>query len=441
MKKLILTILIGLFALELSHAQEDPPTPLNLPPIAVQSLFAESVRNEQFNDALTYGRWLVNYRPKEMEDNPNYRGDRNFRRMIQVYEGIAGQQSDPSLREAYVDSALIMYDRAIAIFDEDEIDHYQWKFNRARFIQSNMRAIENGRIVTMEEYNALFELDPQRFIDSGDGYFIMYLVSEKITNGFRDEAIQIMNEAQPMSPQNVVDFFQDTREDLFSDPDERIVFISDQLDDANPEQRLEIMTELFDLYGQVGNREMQEEMARNLYEADKNYDSVMRMAEYAENRGNNRDAIRYFREALDLAANDNQRSRLNNSLSASYFQFDDLQQARTFARRAIQLDPSWGEPLIQMASIYARAVTQCTDGTLDRTDKVVYWLVIDYLERAASVDRSVANRAQRDIASYRGVTPTTEEKFYMNWENGDIIQVGANLNACYEWIAETTTVR
>ncbi len=442
MKKLILTVLIGLFALELSHAQqEEPPTPLNLPPIAVQSLFAESVRNEQFDDALRYGRWLVNYRPKEMEDNPNYRGDRNFRRMIDVYQGLAGQQSDPSLREAYVDSALIMYDRALAIFDEDEIDHYQWGFNRARFIQSNQRDIENGRIMTMEEYEKLYELDPQRFIDSGDGYFIMYLVSEKVTNSFRDDAIRIMNDAQPMSPQNVVDFFQETRADLFSDPDERIVFISEQLEDASPEQRLEIKTELFDLYGQVGNREQQQEMARALYEADKSYENIMRMAEYAQNRGNNRDAIRYYREALDVAETDRQRSRLNYSISDNYYQLRELQQARTFARRAIQQDNSWGIPLIHMAQIYAQAVTDCTDGGLDRTDKVVYWLVIDYLERAARVDNSVASRAQRDIASYRGFTPSAEEKFYMNWENGDSINVGGNLNSCYEWISETTTVR
>lgn len=334
-----------------------------------------------------------------------------------------------------------MYDRALAIFDEDEIDHYQWGFNRARFIQSNQRDIENGRIMTMREYEALYELDPQRFIDSGDGYFIMYLVSEKVTNGFREDAIRIMNDAQPLAPQNVIDFFQETRNDLFSDPDERIKFITEQLNDASPEDRLDIKTELFDLYGQVGNREMQEQMASDLYDADKSYDNVMRMAEYAQNRGNYREAIGYFREALQLASNDTQRSRLNQNLSDSFLQLGDLQQARTFARRAMQQDSSWGTPLIQMASIYAQAVTNCTDGGLDRTDKVVYWLVIDYLERAANVDSSVASRARRDIASYRGVTPTSEEKFYMNWENGDTINVGGNLNSCYEWIGETTTVR
>jgi len=441
MKKLILTVLLGLLVLDFSYAQEEPPTPMNLPPLAVQSLFDENVRNEQFKDALRYGRWLIEYRPKTMEDHPNYRGDRNFRRMTQVYEGIAGQQSDPSLREAYIDSALIMYDRAIAIFDEDEIDHYQWGFNRARFIQSNQRDIENGRILTMEEYARLYELDPQRFIEAGDGYFINYLVSEKVNNGFRDEAIQIMNDAEPMAPQNVRDHFNETRSGLFRSPEERIAFLKTQLEEASTEERLSIQKELFELFGKAGNRDKQEEIARTLYEAEKSMENIMRMAEYAQNRANYRDAIRYYNEALQKATDNRKRAELNYSISENYFQLDELERSRSFAQNAIRLAPDWGTPLIHMAQIYATAVNQCTSGGLDRTDKVVYWLVIDYLERARRVDSSVSSSAQRNIASYQGITPSAEEKFYMNWENGDSIQVGANLNSCYGWISESTTVR
>ncbi len=443
MKKLILLVLIGFFGLELSFAQEEePPTPLNLAPVAVQSLFNEAVRNEQYSDALRFGRWLVTYRPKEMEDFPGtYRGDRNFRRMIQAYEGIAGKQSDPSLREAYVDSALIMYDRALSIFTEEEIDHYQWKFNRARFIQSNMRSIDDGRIMTMQEYRNLLELDAERFVESGDGYFIKYLVSEKVANGYRDEAIAIMNNTQPIVSSDVVSHFNEVRSELFRSPEERIDFILTQMDDANEEERMDFYTELFELYGRKGNREKQEEMAQTLYEKNPDYENVMRMAEYAANRANNREAIRFFREAIDLAGNDNERSRINHQISRTYYQMGELQEARRFARRAIQQDSNWGDPLITMAEIYAQAVNECSSGGLDRTDKVVYWLVVDYLERARRVDNSVASRVQRSIPSYQGITPTAEEKFYMNWEDGEEIKVGSNLGSCYEWISEVTTVR
>ncbi len=443
MKKLILLVLIGFFGLELSFAQEEePPTPLNLAPIAVQSLFNESVRNEQYKDALRYGRWLVTYRPKEMEDFPGtYRGDRNFRRMIEAYEGIAAKQSDPSLREAYVDSALIMYDRALSIFTEEEIDHYQWKFNRARFIQSNMRDIEDGRIMTMNEYNNLLELDAERFVNTGDGYFIKYLVSEKVANGFRDDAITIMNNTQPIASADVVSHFNEVRSELFRSPEERIDFLLTQMEDADEAGEMEIYAELFELYERKGNREKQQEVAKILYEREPNYENIMRMAEYAENRANNREAIGFFREALDHAADNQQRSRINYRISSNHFQMRNLQEARRFARLANEQDPNWGEPLIRIAEIYAQAVNECSSGGLDRTDKVVYWLVIDYLERARRVDNSVSNRVQRSIPSYQGITPNAEEKFYMNWEDGEQIRVGGNLGSCYEWISENTTVR
>ncbi|MCH8568808.1 MAG: tetratricopeptide repeat protein [Balneolales bacterium] len=441
MKKFFLIFIVGFFCFDSAIAQEEPPTPLNLPPLAVQSLFTENVRNELYEEALPFGRWLTSYRPKELEGHPSFRGDRNFRRMIDIYEAMAGRQSDPSLREAYVDSALIMFDRTLAIFSADEIDQYQWKFSRARFMQSNMRSINDGRIQTMNEYRNLFELDPKRFIETGDGYFINYLVTEKVNNNFRDEAIAIMNQAEPMAPENVRSHFNETRNSLFRSPEDRIAFMETQLEGMSETELLEAYAELFELYTRVGDRDKMQETAKILYDKSPNFENTVRLAEYAENRSQYREAIRLYEEALERAENDEQRARMNMKLSDNHFNMRDLQRARTHARRAIQQNANWGAPHIRMAEIYAQAVSDCTSGSLDRTDKVVYWLVIDHLERARRADSSVASRVDREIASYVGVTPNAEEKFYMNWENGDRIQVGSNLNSCYEWISESTTVR
>jgi tetratricopeptide (TPR) repeat protein len=444
MKKLIILLFVGFLANNVAFAQEqeEPPAPLNLQPLAVQSLFAESIRNEQWDQALNYGRWLTTYRPKTLEGNPNFSGDRNFRRMIEAYSSIAESKSDPSLKEAYVDSALIMYDRALAIFDEDEIDHYRWQFNRARFIQSNMSSIEDGRKQTMQEYNKLYEQDKEEFIASGDGYFINYLVSEKVVFGERDDAIAIMNEAEPMAPQSVREHFDSIRNDLFSSPEERIEFLTGKLEDAESEaEELELYKELFELYGESGNQDKEREMAQTLYEMQPNYENVLRLAEYAKARGNYREANRFYKELLGFADSNEQKSEANYEIADNYFQLRELQTARTYARRAASQNSDWGQPVELIAEIYAQTVTECSDGMLERTDKVVYWLVLDYLNRASSIDSSNSNSVQRRISSYSAYTPNAEEKFYMNWENGDDINVGANLGQCYEWIGEATTVR
>jgi hypothetical protein len=41
------------------------------------------------------------------------------------------------------------------------------------------------------------------------------------------------------------------------------------------------------------------------------------------------------------------------------------------------------QPYLRIARIYAAAISQCTQGRqIERDDRTVYWLVLDYLDRA-----------------------------------------------------------
>ncbi len=121
-----------------------------------------------------------------------------------------------------------------------------------------------------------------------------------------------------------------------------------------------------------------------------------------------------------------------------------MQTAREFARDATEYDSEWGDPFIQIADIYAQAVSQCTNNRkLVEKDKTVYWLVLDYLDKAKQVDSSTANEVDRKYKSYNPVTPTTEEKFFWEppLEQGDEFVIDGSLMECYDWINETTAVR
>jgi hypothetical protein len=119
---------------------------------------------------------------------------------------------------------------------------------------------------------------------------------------------------------------------------------------------------------------------------------------------------------------------------------DNLQRAREYARRAGAIDPAWGEPNLAMAQIYAQAVTDCAGGQLTRIDKVVYWLILDYLDKARA-DQSVRTSVDRYYAQYERSAPTVEDKFYQNWTTGSSIRVDRSLRECYAWINESTRVR
>ncbi|MEX0680560.1 MAG: hypothetical protein WD097_04190 [Balneolales bacterium] len=413
--------------------------PFGYTPLQIQSLFSEDYRNEQYENALKYGRWLVNAHPKEMENYPgNYRGDRNFSRMINIYEHIASQQQDPALREAYLDSSLQLYDRVFALFTEDEIDVFRWYFDRGRFYQTNADYISDANQNAVDDYRTMFEMDPQRAIEAGNGYYVQLLVQHYSRTGERDMVFSTINSAEPYANENLQGFFDQTRNELITDPEERIELLTENLEE-NPDD-LEIIEELYELYNATGNRAMSSEMANKLYEIDPNIDNIMRLADRAENNGNYTEANRYLREAHALQGN-REKARTSLRIANNHLNIRNLQNARQFARQAASEDSGWGDPFITIAQIYGQAVSQCAGSDLSRIDKAVYWLVLDYLDRARERNSGVANTVNRLYRTYEPVTPNAEEKFYQSWNTGESIRIDGSLKECYSWISESTTIR
>ncbi|MCA1802228.1 MAG: hypothetical protein LC662_07195 [Rhodothermaceae bacterium] len=433
MKKAIILMVVILGATSYGWAQ-----PYGLPADATWSIFNENFRNNDFEGALPFGRWLIFNRAKTLEGYPQYRGDRNFDRMIKVYEHMAEKQSDPALKTAYLDSVNQLYTTALDIFTADEIDHFSWKRNQARFLQSNADIIESANDKAIDIYLGLFEENTERFVQEADGWYVNF-IARSYMGSDREKTLEIMKISEPYANPALLDNFEQIRDELFRDPDERIVYLEGVLE-SRPDD-LELLDELMGLYERTNNQAKLRNTAVRLYELNPSYHNVIRMAEASKSNAEYRNAIRYFREAITKTDNSDNLKRANIELANNYLNLGEFQQARDFARRASQIDPNWGEPYVKIAEIYGQVITNCAGGTLERTDKVVYWLVLDYLDKARSVDRSYANTVTQMYRSYQPVTPTVEEKFYQGWNVGDKIQVNSSLRECYGWIGETTTVR
>ncbi|TVQ68365.1 MAG: hypothetical protein EA363_11390 [Balneolaceae bacterium] len=434
MAKSILILIAALVMTSAAGAQ-----PFGYTPLQIQSLFSEDFRNEQYEQALIYGRWLIEAHPKEMEEYPgNYPAERNFRRMIDIYEYMSTQQEDPALREAYLDSSLHMFDRVFALFTEEEIDKYRWHFNRGRFYQSNSDHIRNAFQLALKSYEEMFRLDPKRATESGGGYYVQLIVQNYARQNDRENAFAIINEAEPFADENTRDFFAQTRNDLITDPGERIELLSEDLkeDPGN----IELMQELYELYQAVGDRSEARKMAESMYEVEPSIANITRLADKAENEGEYRQAIRYLSEVHEIQQGA-VKARTSLRIAENYLSLRDLQEARRFARRAASEDSNWGEPQITIAQIYAEAVSRCAGSDMTRIDKAVYWLVLDYLDRAIQRNSGVSAAVNRLYRIYEPVTPTAEEKFYQNWNTGERIRIDGSLRDCYSWIAEETTIR
>ncbi len=439
MKKLLITLMLAAASTGFAQAQggDIPEAPMGLSPLETSSVFTSFFNNKDYVTAASFGRYLVTYYPKDIPDfppNAKYRGDRTFDRMITVYEELSKANSDPTVKAAYIDSARTLYSTVLELFTADEIDLYRWTFNYGRFLQTHSEIEDNNNKAAVQ-YMKLYELDPQQFIQAADGYYAQFISSIMVANGQRDEVIAFMDNSEQYATQGTIDYYNSVRDRLFSNPQERIDFLLTRGDS------MEVLSELFDLYVRVDNREKVRELTETLYQRDPSFANTMRMASMRANNANYAEALKFLEEALGKTTDKMELRNVYYEMSNNYLNLGNLQRSREFARRSSQQDPSWGQPYLKIAEIYGQAVSNCAGGTMTRQDKVVYYLVLDYLDRARNNDDSTRQFVSRQYPTYQSVAPSVEEKFYQGWKTGDKIQVDGSLRDCYAWINESTTIR
>ncbi len=108
------------------------------------------------------------------------------------------------------------------------------------------------------------------------------------------------------------------------------------------------------------------------------------------------------------------------------------EQGRAYARKAIELDKTDGEPYMIIGYIYASSGKECASNPLHA--KAVYWAAADKFQKAKEVDPSMATKANDMIKEYSKLFPTSEDAFFYNVFEGDEYQVEC-------WINETTKAR
>jgi tetratricopeptide (TPR) repeat protein len=143
-------------------------------------------------------------------------------------------------------------------------------------------------------------------------------------------------------------------------------------------------------------------------------------------------AINYFKEAIDLSENNDQKGEFLQQLGLVYLTQENYSAARASALRAIELRPNWGAPYIVIGKAYA--ISANTIGTKEIEKKSAYWAAVDKFMKAKSVDPSVAKEADELIRTYSAHFPATNEVFFEGYKNGDTYTVGG-------WINEKTTIR
>lgn len=444
MKKLLLLSAFIFMSSSWSMAQSagkgQPPSGMS--EIQAYSIFYENYKNDAYESAVKFGRWMWEGMPETIKGYSKFDLKKNLNRLITAYDSLGSKAQDPSVKEAYIDTALTIYSKMFEKYKDEKENHLDWYIGRGRLYQSHSDFINNGKAKATENYLKAFNMSPEKFTKNGQGYYLQIMLQELVSEGKKDQALSIMKKSEPYASQKLQDYFDKLRNQLFDSPQERITFLEGQRKE-NPNDE-KVLKQLRDLYESQQMTDKAREVSQKLYEIDPSYENVMGIADFAIGNANYDDAIKYLKEALGKTEKDKQKAEVALKISNAYLNKEQLQSARKYARDAINYNSGWGEPYIQIADIYAQAVSQCTSNRkMTKDDKTVYWLVLDYLDKAKQVDPSTASEVDRKYKAYKPVMPTTEEKFFWSppLKKGDKFKIDSSLNKCYDWINETTTVR
>lgn len=440
MRSLIITFALLIAGSTAVLAQQEPPNGMG--ELEAYAVFMDAYKADDHQMAINFGEWMIEAKPKTIEGYDNFNLLRQFDRMIKVYQGAAEKESDPSTKTEYLEKSLSVFKEVYDTFSEDELDVYEWKLKEGRFYHENYSGLNVGTQEIAAKYEEAYLEDPKRFTEASNGYFADFLLGNYSSQGQRDKAFAMIDEIEDYASPDLQNKIKNVRESLFSGPEERIEFYESELADADESEKIELYSSLIDLYEETDMIEEAAEAALSLYELDSSYANTRRIATLHLDKGNYEEAIEYLNESLEKAENNSDKKEIALELAETHQQIEEFRQARRYARQAIDLDSGYGEAYIRVASIYAASISHCTGGqALEQEDRTVYWLVVDYLNKAKEVDPSLASNANNRAQSYRSAMPTTEDKFFKGWESGDSFRINGEVRECYAWIDETTTVK
>ena len=440
----VLATLVGLLLLTNSglKAQDCTATPpYEMNELAAFSIFEDNYKNKDYPFALMYGRWLLCSKTKELEGYPRFSLASQYPKFIDIYTQIGLGEQDPSIREAYIDTALSLFEEQFTLFTDEEVDKYELYQDRGRYLLENYQNIDGGLNMAYGDFKAMFDMDVEKTTLLGEGYYVRVVIDDLVRKGEKDMVISMIDQATAYAGLELSTYFDDTLESLFNTPEERLEFCGAKLEE-NPEsiEDLKCVAEAQE------DLNMTVEFLQTtllIHELEPTFDSALTLAETEKGNSSYTSAAEYFKQALEMADNDTDKKNINLELADVYSSTGELSTSKRYVQDALAIDDAFGRAYIKLASVYGQAVSSCTESRkLEARDKVVYWVVVDYLTRAKSVDASVTNTVNSQLATYEAVTPSTEDKFFtLAYEQGQRVQVNSSLDSCYSWINESTVVR
>ncbi len=383
------------------------------------TLYYENYKAKNYLDALQNLHWILQNAPTFYRNT-----DVNFKRGVEIYGALADAETDPVKKREYLDSALVLLDRAIPVTQAagGEIDAFEWKLSKGRFIQVRVDILEDIKDQAVAAYWECYDLDPAKL----DPYYLDVLVGDLYTRGDLGRALNFLRELQDTRGEEVGVKGIVTKYFTVIPPEEQIAFLEEQLE--NKPGDTELILQLFELYQQEAYHDQMMELAPQVLALDPTADVLRLLLRMYLEDGDAAQAMEIFAQLQALPGVEIKAEDYHN-MGIAHQDQERFGESASFYRQALNTDPEYSAARLAIANLYATAASTC--GIDGREEAAVFWLIADAYTRAG--DPAGARRM-------RTAFPTAEDIFYVQkWTAGESTQVSYSCRGLT--ISGTTTVR
>ena len=393
---------------------------------------ASDYKNETIKDLYGPWRWVFLNCPKATQ-NTYIDGAKIMSYMVE-------SAKDPALREKYIDTLMMVYDQRIQYFGKEGYVLGRKGVDLATYRPQDVVNIYNTlkRSVELEGdntagpvviyyMNSAVNLAKSGKSDSTIIFDAYDKSMQIIENNIKKNSGNTEELNNWMTIQSNVELIL---EPFATCPDLISIYRKKFTENPNDIELLKKITNMLD-QKKCQNDPFYFETTKKLYELEPTPSSAYLIGKMLLNEGKYAEAIDYLKEA-EKTNDTTVMERSYMYIAQAYHTLNNFPAARTYALKSASLDPKDGTPYMLIGDLYAESAKDCGDN--DLTSRVAFWAAVDKYIRAKQVDPTLAEEADKRIATYSTYFPAMATIFFYALKEGDTYRVEC-------WINEDTKIR
>ncbi|MBR1793111.1 MAG: hypothetical protein IJ764_05670 [Bacteroidales bacterium] len=362
---------------------------------------------------------------------------------VNILKALINQSKTAEEREGYITELMAMYDTRIANYGEaaeitakKAMDLQQLKGSDALEDCYNLysEAIKLGGEKLDAAYVVKYMETTINYVRAGKAEPTLVVDNYDVASELLDK--QLIANAGDSAKMKLIESYINGVENAFSPYAgcDELVNIYTKKFDADPEN-IELLKKITNILMKKGcaTTQLFFDATEKLYALEPSPSTALRMGQMSVSKEQFGKAVEYLNDAVKGLSETKDLYKAYILLGLSQSKQNAYAAARTSFLEAAKVDPTKGEPYIQIAQLYASSARMVDDGMNGRS---VYWAAVDMARRAtkADVSEATAEAVSKMVSTFSSYFPKKNDAFMLDLIDGNGYRVGS-------WINENTTVR